>query len=273
MDFELTILPLTVVQAHNTTTGRTVMSIGSIGDAGCDQVLLGSFNVVLHPDDATRAAWRRWFQYVLRSAAPLTEDTLQIPNLVPARGDPEAARLWEAFELACRGDRGGSVTVDPKTGEVKTDADGQEVVPWDGGKTELNPMARDFQYIYASGWLVTVDEATRIKPLRIPVKATLLGQQAERTVGALTQKQSFTLQVLDDAVDKAIEKCRKVTDVIKLLTYPLSQGNRWLPEAAKNLLEKELESRNQQVQKLLGEALGGNDINMNHSTTDLGIPN
>jgi hypothetical protein len=51
-----------------------------------------------------------------------------------------------------------------------------------------------------------------------------------------------------------------VNDVIGLLTYPLSQGNRWLPEGAKDLLEKELDERNQQGQKLLKEALGGNDI-------------
>ncbi len=105
-----------------------------------------------------------------------------------------------------------------------------------------------------------MDEATRIKPLTIPVKAKLLGQQSERIVGALRQKQSFSLQVLDNTVDKAIEKCRKVTDVMELLTYPLSQGNRWLPEAAKNLFEKELESRNEQGQKALREALGGDDI-------------
>ena len=51
-----------------------------------------------------------------------------------------------------------------------------------------------------------------------------------------------------------------MNDVIGLLTYPLSQGNRWLPEGAKDLLEKELDERNQQGQKLLKEALGGNDI-------------
>ena len=150
--------------------------------------------------------------------------------------------------------------MDLETGDVLTEATGQDVAAWDDGKTALDPLGQVFQLVYASGWLVTVDEATRIKPLTIPVKATLLGQQSERTVGALTQKQSFTLQVLDDAVDKAIEKCRKVTDVMELLTYPLSQGNRWLPEEGKGLLEKELKSRNEYGQKALREALGGNNI-------------
>ena len=173
-------LPPTVVQAHNAKTGRTVLSVVSEGNAGCDQMRLGSFNVVFHPDEATRDAWRRWFQYVLSSTAPLNRCTVQIPYLLPAKGDPEAARLWEAFELACKGDgRGDSPVVDPITGEVTTDADGNEILAWDEGKTALDPIALDLQHIYSRGWLVTVDEATRIKPLRIPVKAKLLGQQAE----------------------------------------------------------------------------------------------
>lgn len=197
------------------------------------------------------------------SSAPLAEDTRQVPHLVPAKGDPEAARLWEAFELACQGVNpaaSAGPTVDPETGEVKTDADGKEIDAWDEGKIALDPLGQIFQQVYGNGWLVTVDEATRIKPLTIPVKATLLGQQSERTVGALKEKQSFTLQVLDDKVDKAIEKCLKVTDVMELLTYPLSQGNRWLPEAAKGLLEKELESRNEEGKKALRDALGGDNI-------------
>jgi hypothetical protein len=262
-DCERSVLPPSVLQAHSPATGTTIMSLGSVGDAGFDKILLGSFNFVFRPDDAMRDAWRKWFQYVFTSAAPLTEATIDIPHLVPAKGDPDAALLWQSFVLTCQGDMGetkASPTVDPTSGEVTAEADGKKVDPWDKGATALDPLAQVFQQVYASGWLVTVDEATRIKPLTIPVKATLLGQQSERNVGALKQKQSFTLKVLDDEVDKAIEKCRKVTDVMELLTYPLSQGNRWLPDAAKCLLEKEIEARNQEGQKVLRAALGTGDV-------------
>jgi len=47
---------------------------------------------------------------------------------------------------------------------------------------------------------------------------------------------------------------------MELLAYPLSQGNRWLPEPAKGLLEKELESKNEEGQKALRGALGGRSI-------------
>ena len=109
--------------------------------------------------------------------------------------------------------------VDPETGEVTEEPDGTPTDPWDGDDTRLDPLAQKLQQIYAHGWLVTMDETTRIKPLAIPVKATLLGQQGERTVGDLTQRQSFSLQVLDETVARQVEKCRKVNDVTDVLTY------------------------------------------------------
>lgn len=253
-------LPPTIIQAHNTQTGRTVMGIGSVGDSGHDRGFPGGLNFVFQPDDTLRDAWRRWFQYAFSSASRLTAETLKIPYLVPAQGDPDAALQWAAFERACMEKSGVSSrgpSVDIETGEVITDTDGQDTVPWDDGQTQLDPLALEFQQVYANGWLVTVDEATRIKPLTVPVKAALLGQQAARTVGTVKQKQSFSLQVLEDDVEKHIENCRKIGDLIELLTYPLSQGNRWLPVAAKDLLEKDLELRNAEGHRALAKALGG----------------
>lgn len=265
IDCERPVLPPTVIQAHNTKTGQTVMSVGSAGDAGSDPVCLGSLNLVFRPEDAMRDAWRRWFQYVLSSSFLLTETTSNVPYLIPAKGSLEATQLWDAYEHACRNvasevDAVPIVKVDPETGEVIKVIGDPSSEPWDEGKTALDPLALVFQQVYASGWIVTVDETTRIKPLTIPVKAMLLGQQSQTTVGALTQKQAFSLRVLDVDVDKEIEKCRKVTDVMDILTVSLSSGNRWLSEAGKDLLEKELEARNKQGMKLLLDALGGTDV-------------
>jgi hypothetical protein len=66
--------------------------------------------------------------------------------------------------------------------------------------------------------------------------------------------------VLDEAVAKKVEKCRRITDLVDLLSYPLSKGSRWLPEAAKALLDKELEARNHAGQGLLKNALGGKSV-------------
>lgn len=262
-DCERSILPPTIIQAHNTTSGATVMSVGSVGNAGHDPVHLCSLNLVFRPDDALRDAWRRWFQFAFEAGAPLTEESLRVPHLVPAPGDPQAAKAWQEFQQACKvpfKKQSSGVTVDADTGEVVSDREGNPVVAWDEGKTALDPLGHLLQQVYANGWLVTVDNTTVIKPLTIPVKATLLGQQSERTVGAVKQRQSFTLQVLDDDVEKSVEKCRKVTDLMDLLTLPLSSGNRWLPESARAMLEEQIEARNAQGKALLEGALGGNDV-------------
>jgi hypothetical protein len=262
-DFEKMIMPPSVLQAIDSQRGKTWFCIGSVGDFGQDEAHISSFNMVFEPDDGLRDHWRRWFQYLLSSSASLTSETAGIPHLVPPEGDPAAAEMWADFVNACHGlemEKSNKPTVDPVTGEVTKEPDGTQVQPWDEGKTKLDPLAQELQRVYSQGYLVTVDETTPIKPLAIPVKAALLDQRSERIVGALTQKQSFTLQVLGANAAKEVEKCRLVNDLMGLLTYLLSQGNRWLPEAAKSLLEKELEIRNQRGMEALRKTFGGTDV-------------
>lgn len=254
------VLPPTTIQAHNSKSGEIWTCIGSVGDSGHGPVFTGSLNLVFRSEPALRNAWRKWFQYLQGSAAPLNEDTCQIPHLIPPQGTEEAAFAWAEFMAICAqsGDeQSASPTVDPETGEVIADAEGNPPDPWDGGETALDPLADKFQEIYAAGSLVSVNELTRIKPLEIPVKAALLGQSSVKTVGALTQKQSFTLMIFDEDICKEIAKCRKIADLVEILSFPLSLGNRWLPNAAKPLLERELEARNERGLKTLIEALGG----------------
>jgi hypothetical protein len=254
------VLPPTTIQAHNSKSGETWTCIGSVGDSGNGPVFTGSLNLVFRSDPALRNAWRKWFQYLQGSAARLTEETCRIPHLVPPQGTEEAALAWAEFMAICAqagDDDAATPTVDPETGEVIADADGNPTEAWDGGDTALDALAEKFQEIYAAGSLVSVNELTRIKPLEIPVKAALLGQSSVKTVGSLTQKQSFSLKIFDEHICKEIDKCRKIADLVEVLSFPLSLGNRWLPNAAKPLLERELEARNERGLKTLVEALGG----------------
>ena len=257
---ELPSLPPSIVMSHSSKPRRSILAVCSAGDLGHDPAPVGSLNLVIRPDDALRDEFRRWFDYTFCRAAPLNAETIHLPHLAPAKGDPEAAEAWRQYAARLRdqlAQKGTPVTVDPKTGEIVRKNSDDVPPPWDGGATALNPLARLLQTIYAGGSLVTVDVGSRIKPLHVPVKAALLDQSAERSIGALTQKQSFAVNVLDDSVEKAVEKCRKVTELIDLLTFPLSTGNRWLPASAKPLLQRELEARDQRGRSALREALGG----------------
>jgi hypothetical protein len=256
-------LPPTVLQIYNSRSGRTTHCVGSTGNAGRGEIGPTSFNVVFQPDDALRDAWRSWFQYFWDCAAPLTFETVRIPHLTPAKGDPAAAEAWKRFESICRPPQAQisiSPLVDSETSEVALYGDDEERESWDEGKTALDPLAQKIQQVYSQGYLVTVDESTRIKPLDIPVAAELLNQKAERTIGAIRQKQSFTLRVLDDLMAKEIEECRSITDILNLLSYSLSHSIRWVSEAAKDLLDHELETRNQRAGVIIRRVFGGNCV-------------
>ncbi|MEX2381590.1 MAG: hypothetical protein WD490_04345 [Opitutales bacterium] len=261
-DSERSVLPPTAIQAHQTGANQTVMSVGSVGDAGHDPCVLGSLNLVFHPDDVLRDAWTRWFRFVLKNASPLTPANVVIPHMVPAKGAPEAAAMWEQFVKNCPGTCEAKIKsppARPTEDEVPEKAHREATPAWDDEEAALDSLAQIFQQVYASGSLVTVAEKTRIKPLIIPVKAALLGQQSERTVGSLKQKQSFSLQVLDDSVNKTIEKCRKVSDLLELFAFSLSSGTRWLPASAVQSIEKEVEARNTCGKEEIIKALGGAD--------------
>lgn len=256
------VLPPTTIQAHDTTSGETVTCIGSVGDSGHGPLFAGSLNLVFRSDHTLRDAWRKWFQYLTCLATPLSDKSCRIPPLVPPEGTEEAAIAWREFVDLCDQDveQTKAPEVDPETGEVVADSDGNEPDPWDGGDTAVEALAAVFHRIYEAGYLVTVDEGTRIKPFKIPVKAALLGQQSQRNIGNLTQTQAFSLSVLDLPDEKELEKCRKITDAMDLLSLPLSKGNRFLPKSAKDLLDREIEDRNSRAKKALKEALGGDDV-------------
>ncbi len=164
--------PPTVIQAHDGQTGQTVLTIGSNGDAGFGPIRNGSLNLVFRPDDGLRNAWRLWFQYALEVSAPLTVQAQEIPHLVPPEGDAAARDLWDKFKATCAIKAEGvgeKPKVNKDTGEVIRDPKDENKGSWDGDQTALSEVAQALQAVYAGGWLVTVDETTRIKPFTIPV--------------------------------------------------------------------------------------------------------
>jgi hypothetical protein len=261
-DSHCPVVPPTTIQGHDPKTGRTALWIGSVADVGCAPYLVGSLNFVFEPGEALRDQWRRSFGYVRAASVPLTAETAQVPHLVPARGDADAARLWAAYEqtlaaVSGSGRPSAGPQVNPETGEVEVDVQGAQVAPWDGGCTALDPLAQELHRVYGQGALVTVDQTSRIKPLSVPVRAALLDEQGERFVGAVKQKQSFSLQALDDSVERKVEKCRTVSDIVALLGLALSPGHRWVSDAAQGLLNSAVEERDRVGREALKTALGG----------------
>jgi two-component system, chemotaxis family, chemotaxis protein CheY len=123
-------------------------------------------------------------------------------------------------------------------------------------RAELDGLICFLSEVFRRGKLLAASKSIRSKSLNVPVKASFLGQDSAQTVGALTRRISFSLTILDAETADAIESCRKINDLVKLLSFPLDASARWMPDAAIGLLERELNARNDQGVMLLRQAIG-----------------
>lgn len=240
------------------------INTGSVGDFGKASLEPTSLNICFQPDKLLLDSWMKWFDLIFYGAVPISSETTRIPMLIPARGDPEAARQWHLYKIACEQHKlqeaadGRTPSVDPETGSVKTPKGSPPTATQVASIQALDGTAKTIEELYSKGVLVTIDETSRIKPLDTPVKAKLLGGASTTKIGRVTRTEAYTLRVLDEEAVTAIEKCRKISDLLAFLTYPLSSGNRWLPVDAKELLQKEIDRRNTAGKDILKNAIGGN---------------
>ncbi len=123
-------------------------------------------------------------------------------------------------------------------------------------QAELDALICALSEVFRRGKLLATNKNIRSKSLNVPVKASFLGEDSAQTVGALTRRLSFSLTILDAETAEAIENCRKINDLVKLLSLPLDASARWIPDAAIRLLEQEVTARNDQGVMLLRQAIG-----------------
>lgn len=259
------IMPPSSLLMQNSRTGQSRLWLGSNGDLDEFRPYhTASLNLLLPVSASMLSQWCRHFDYVTVKAAPLKAEGLTIPDLVPAPGEVEAADQWSSYcqslYESTEGDRTAKVEIDPETGEVKAETLDGDPVETASGFNSIEHLPKELQEIlsvFEHGSLVSVDEATRIKPLTVPVKSFLFDQKSENTIGAVKRKQSFTLELLDEDLAKELERYRKINDTVTLLSFSLGTSMHWIPDAAKPLLERELNVMEAQAKKLLKDTLGG----------------
>ena len=143
-----------------------------------------------------------------------------------------------------------AATLGPQAGSDKADSfQGRQ-------QAELDALICALSEVFRRGKLLATNKNIRAKSLNVPVKASFLGEDSAQTVGALTRRISFSLTILDAETADAIENCRKINDLVKLLSFPLDASVRWIPDAAIRLLELEITARNDQGVMLLRQAIG-----------------
>jgi hypothetical protein len=125
-----------------------------------------------------------------------------------------------------------------------------------GTEEDDSGLAQLILKVFHVGRMLAPNTASQSKTLSIPIRATKLGESTTKTAGAITRRQTFTLSILDDDTMSAIEDCRKIGDLTRLLSFRLGEKINWASAAAILLLNAEVAAKNQQGILLLSAVVG-----------------
>ena len=242
--------------------------IGPSFNLGLDKTDLTEVNFVFRANSSLFAAWYNRFEWLWsKHAAPLTAETTEIPELVPAKGTEEAATMWseymaEVMLASLTGDTQvkPDVTVDPDTGQVMIKNENNEIVqPIKEGLNiqKPDPFVEQIASIFEKGDMVTINKFSRLRSLDMPIKAEWFGVESLRRQGAVSREVKYRISVIDEKALRNLENKRKaIRQLLNRLSFPLADGVRWIPHPVKSILQKEMERINQEGQDLLKSEIG-----------------
>lgn len=130
----------------------------------------------------------------------------------------------------------------------------ESIAPTD---SEFNALEREIIGALRQGKVIAPTRSARSKSLKIPIRASLLGEDPAAIQGGLTRRTSFTLAVVNEEVLDQFEIYRTTADLVRRLSFHLKAGVRWMPTAAVTLLSREIAWRNEQAAVLVRKEIGG----------------
>jgi len=225
-------------------------------------------HVLLTPDAGMEEQFLDWYSEVEALAVPLSWRTSNIPSLVPAQGTMEGRLAWEAYLEKCRGEAPNPASVDlgkeaatsgsaPERSAKRTSEKIAAEVRNETRRPKLDPLVPIVSQLFQKGFHATLDKTSRIPPLDLPINAQFFGIDKVRQRGVISRHVGYSISILDDKVNKELEKHRKAaSDILPKFTFALADGNRWMPSAAKKLYQRELKKAEEGGSEALRAVLG-----------------
>ena len=225
-------------------------------------------NFVFRGNSVLFSNWYHWFNWLwAKHGAPLAGECLDIPELVPAQGSPEAAAMWSQYQESVNESKtfddhqGPTIIVDSKSGEVTVlDSDGKSVAALEKnvGLKPPDTLADRIAALLEQGSMVTVNKFSRMRPLDMPIKTEWFGVESLRRQGAVSREVKYRISVIDEKTLRNLENKRKATaQQLARLSFPLAEGVRWIPHAVKPLLAKEMDRIDAEGRDLLKKEMKG----------------
>jgi hypothetical protein len=242
-----------------------IAAAGNLG-LGCPEAHSG--HVLLSPDGGMDEQFLIWYSGVEALSVPLTARTAAIPLLVPAQGTSEGRLAWEAYLEKCRTDAADPEAadngVDAKPADTRdkpfkqTSEEIAEEVRKETGIPKPDPLVPIVSQLFQKGFHVTLDKASRIPPLDVPINAQFFGIDKVRQRGVISRRVGYNISILDENINKELEKHRRVaSDLLPKFTFALADGNRWMPLSAKALYADQLKKAEEAGCAKLRAVLGG----------------
>lgn len=250
----------------------TYLILGKMTGLGTNLADIGEGGVLRADPASVEAFHRRFLLRWSQSANLSAPGAAEMPALVLPEGTLEAGKLWSDYQTNIANDVRAMfdliAEVDPETGEVTLVNENGEPVEdpiADLGFAKMDPMAMWIADLYPEGQIVSIDKTSRIPPVDVPVNPAAFGDSADMTRGDVSRKVSMRASVIKEADLKEIEKHRSmVRTILNRLSFSLSDGLRWVPDAARDLLTIEMANADAAGRAALLNAMGGEkslDIN------------
>ena len=244
-------------------------SVGSSPSFGLGVPAAGDVNLWITLSASQTNDIRQLARAYWESAAKLTKHRCDVPRLDPCKGNEEGYIHWQAFEAMLNdtsdsfGQPGPSIRELPLTSDGKLDEEAIPISQDAPAPVLVNHMPKipivvdDVQALYERGALVSIQH--KVKPMSVPIPASLFGQQGAQQVGAVQYKQQFRIDLFaDEATAKEVEQQRKrITDLVQLFSYSFGTGKYWVPNTARAVLNAAIDNAGKSSQSTLNVAYGG----------------
>lgn len=249
------------------------VSVGSSPAFGLGVPGAGDLNVWMRLDAEVANGLREFAKALWSIGVPLSRALCDVPDLVPARGNEEGLIHWRAYEALVHGStdlsQSGQRTIadlpvtsggllDEAVLDVEAESEGEALVniSLDDTAPKVPALYSQIESLFRSGSLMAVSQQAR--PLAVPVPPSLFGQNSGLQIGAVRQKQSFTIDLFAEPVTvRAIEKLRTgAGELLKLFSYSFGHGRYWVPDRARSELDGAIDRLRERAEKEFGVALG-----------------
>jgi len=253
--------PTTVICCYDDKGRSTGLAMGPRVSLNDSTHVEGQINLAFKADPLLADRYRKWFDRRWKEAVQLSDQIIDIPHLVPVRGSADAAEAWSRYLALVQHVHDAAEFVQPQENTGETDylagADESQNLSVELGLQQMTELEQQVSKLFEKGHLVTIDKATRLKPLDAPMQPEWFGVEGVRQEGAVSRKVQYRISVLDENTLRALEtKRKKIASLLGAFSFSLADGARWMPLETVPLFEKELEHVNNKGKSLLQETIG-----------------